>query len=181
MWQLLPVTLLVCVILTTLLLSLIFRRVFQRDRTSNGSMIANDDILKVLAEGSDLEMKEAIADPRIKVSIIQMQHLGLSREARRRMNKRFALSLADTQAESSIAMKKRISQETCMKIIEDFSHRPSCMGSIKDAMEDLITFIKKKYGSAINWTCNCCTDCCGQCYHGQICLCSENNLSLIHI
>ena len=176
-------TLLVCVILTTLLLSLIFARVFQRDRTSNDSVVANDDILKVLAEGSDQEMKEAIADPRIKVSIIQMQHLGLTREARRRMNKRFALSLGDTQAESSIAMKRRISKETCMRIIEDFSHRPSCMESIKDAKEDLITFIKKKYGNAISCTCNCCTDCCGQCCQGKICLCSENDNGgvLLHI
>ena len=128
-------------------------------------------------------MKEAIADPRIKVSIIQMQHVGLTREARRRMNKRFALSLGDTQAESSIAMKRRISKETCMRIIEDFSHRPSCMESIKDAKEDLITFIKKKYRNAISCTCNCCTDCCGQCYPGKGCLCSENDNGgvLLHI
>ena len=69
----------VVVILTTLLLSLIFAQVFQRNQTpksSNCPMVANDEILKALAEGSDQELKEAIGDPRIKVSVIQLQHLG---------------------------------------------------------------------------------------------------------
>ena len=108
-------TLLVIVIATTLSLSLIFARVFQRNQTpkpNKGSWVANDDILKTLTEGSDLEVKEAIADPRIKVSVIQMQHLGLTREVRRRRNRKLALSLADSQAESFIAMKKRITKET---------------------------------------------------------------------
>ena len=49
------------------------------------------------------------------------------------MNKELVLSLADSQAESFIVMKKRISKETCMKIIEDFSHKPSCMNNLKTA------------------------------------------------
>ena len=117
-------------------------------------MAANGEILNALVEGSDLEVKEAVADPRIKVSVIQLQHLGLTREERRRRNKKLALSLADSQAESFIAMKQRITKETCMKIIEDYCHRPSLMGNLKDAKEDLITFIKKKYGRAISYTCN---------------------------
>ena len=171
-------TLLVIVIATTLSLSLIFARVFQRNQTpkpNKGSWVANDDILKTLTEGSDLEVKEAIADPRIKVSVIQMQHLGLTREVRRRRNRKLALSLADSQAESFIAMKKRITKETCRKIIEDFCHRPSCMGNLKDTKEDLVTFIKNKYGSVVSCTCNSCTDCCGKCYHGQLCSCSDND------
>ena len=171
-------TLLVIVVVSTLTLSLIFARVFQRKQTpksGTGPVAPNDNILKVLAEGSDLEVKEAIGDPRIKVSVIQLQHLGLSRGERRIRNKKLALSMADTQAASFIAMKKRISKETCMKIIEDFTHRPSCMGTLKDAKEDLITFIKKKYGSAISCTCNSCTDCCGQCCHSQACSCSGND------
>ena len=42
-------------------------------------MVANDEILKALTEGSDQELKKAIGDPRIKVSVIQMQNLGLTR------------------------------------------------------------------------------------------------------
>ena len=33
-------------------------------------MTDNADILKTLAEGSDLELKEGVADPRIKVRIL---------------------------------------------------------------------------------------------------------------
>ena len=62
-----------------------------------------------------------------------------------------------------------------MQIIEDFMHRPSCIGNLKDAKEDLVTFIKKKYGSAVSCTCNSCTECCGKCYHGQVCSCSNND------
>ena len=110
----LSVTLLVIVILTTMLLSLIFARVFQRRQTPKSSPVGtNNDILKALTKGSDLEVKKAIADPRIKVSVIQMQDLGLTREERRRRNRKLVLSLADSQAESFIALKKRISKETC--------------------------------------------------------------------
>ena len=107
--------LLVSVILTTFVLLFVFARVFHRNRpidAANNPVATNDDILKTLTEGSDLEVKEAIADPRIKVSVIQMQHLGLTREVRRRRNRKLALSLADSQAESFIAMKKRITKET---------------------------------------------------------------------
>ena len=181
-WCSLSVTVLVVVVLKTVLLSFIFARVFQRVRpigTADHSGAANDEILKDLAGGSDLEVKKVIADPRIKVSVIQMQHLGLTREERRKRNRQFLLNLADTQAESFIAMKKRISKETCMKIIEDFTHRPSCLGNLKDAKEDLITFIKKKYGNAVSCTYNSCTKCCGQCSHDQICSCSENENGVI--
>ena len=151
-----------------------FARVFWRIRpTTNDPVAANDKILRDLAKGSDQELKEAIADPRIKVSVIQMQHLGLTREERRKRNRQFLLNLGDSQAESAITMKKRITKETCMQIIEDFSHRPSCMGNLKDAKEYLVNFIKKKYGSAVSCTCNSCTECCGKCYHGQVCSCSE--------
>ena len=172
----LSVTLLVVVILTTMLLSLIFARVFQRSQTPKSSPVCtNNDILKALTKGSDLEVKKAIADPRIKVSVIQMQDLGLTREERRRRNRKLVLSLADSQAESFIALKKRISKETCMKIIEDFCHRPCCMNSLQDAKEDLVTFIKKKYGNAVSCTCNSCAECCGNCYNGQACSCSDDN------
>ena len=161
---------------TTVLLTLIFARVFRSKQTiENFPLGANGDILKALVEGSDLEVKEAITDPRIKVSVIQMQNLGLTREERRKRNKRLALSLADSQAESIIAMKKRISMETCMKIIEDFIHTPSQMGTLKDAKEDLVTLIKTKYGTAVSYTGNLCADCCGQYFHDQACKCSDND------
>merc|ERR1719507_1709808 len=170
-----PAIFLVSVIGTTVGLLFAFARVFWSIRpTTNDPVAANDKILRDLAEGSDQELKEAIADPRIKVSVIQMQHLGLTREERRKRNRQFLLNLGDSQAESAITMKKRITKETCMQIIEDFSHRPSCMGNLKDAKEDLVTFIKKKYGSAVSCTCNSCTECCGKCYHGQVCSCSDN-------
>ena len=172
------VTFLIVVILSTFILSFVFARVFQRFPqvgTTNDPVAPNDEILRVLAEGSDLEVKEAIADPRIKVSVIQMQHLGLTREERRKRNRQFLLNLGDSQAESAITMKKRITKETCMQIIEDFSHRHSCIGNLKDAKEDLVNFIKKKYGSAVSCTCNSCTECCGKCYHGQVCSCSNND------
>ena len=169
-------TLFAIVILTTIVLLFVFARVFGRNRPiAKDAVAANRWILKALATGSNLEVKEAIADPRIKVSVIQMQHLGLTREERRRRNRQFVLNLADSQTESFIAMKKRITKETCMKIIEDFSHRPSCMGNLKDAKEDFVTFIKKKYRSAISWTRNSCTECCGKCYHGKVYLCSDND------
>ena len=108
-------TLFVIVILTTIVLLFVFAQVFQRNRpidAANDPVASNDEILKTLVEGSDQEVKEAIADPGIKVSVIQMQHLGLTREVRRRRNRKLALSLADSQAESFIAMKKRITKET---------------------------------------------------------------------
>ena len=105
---------LIVVILPTLVLSFVFARVFQKIppiATTNDPVPTNTEILKSLEEGSDLEVKEAIADPRIKVSVIQMQHLGLAREERRRRNRQFVLNLADSQAESFIAMKKRITRD----------------------------------------------------------------------
>merc|ERR1719507_762437 len=171
-----PAIFLVSVIGTTVGLLFAFARVFWRIRpTTNDPVAANDKILRDLMEGSDQELKEAIANPRIKVSVIQMQHLGLTREERRKRNRQFLLNLGDSQAESAITMKKRITKETCMQIIEDFSHRPSCMGNLKDAKEDLVTFIKKKYGSAVSCTCNSCNKCCGKCYHGQVCSCSDSD------
>ena len=97
--------------------------------------------MKSLAEGSDQEVKEVIANPRIKVSVTQLQHLGLTREERRRRNRKLVLSLADSQAKSFIVLKKRISKETCMRIIEDYTHRPSCINSLKDAKEDVVAMI----------------------------------------
>ena len=148
-------TVLIVVILPTLVLSLVFARVFQKIppiATTNDPVPTNTEILKSLEEGSDLEVKEAIADPRIKVSVIQMQHLGLPRVERRKRNTSLALSLADTQAKSFIVMKQRISKETCMQIIEDFMHRPSRMDNLKEAKEDLVRLIKKKYGRPITFT-----------------------------
>ena len=73
------VILLISVILTTLVLLFVFGRVFQRNRpidAANDPVASNDEILKTLVEGSNLEVKEAFADPRIKVSVIQLHHLG---------------------------------------------------------------------------------------------------------
>ena len=110
---------LVFVIVITVGLLFAFERVFRRIRpTINDPVAANYETLKALVEGSDQEVKEAIADPRIKVSVIQMQHLGLTREERRARNRQLLLNLADCQAESAITMKKRITKETCMQIIE---------------------------------------------------------------
>ena len=72
-------TLFVIVIVTTVVLLFAFARVFRRNRLiTKDPVAANDGILKALATGSNLEVKEAIADTRIKVSVIQMQHLGLA-------------------------------------------------------------------------------------------------------
>ena len=106
---------LVFVIVTTVVLLFSFPRVFRRIRsTGNRPLAANNDTLKALVEGSDQEVKEAVADPRIKMSVIQLQHLGLTREERRKRNRQFLLNLADSQAKSAITMKKRITKETCM-------------------------------------------------------------------
>ena len=177
------VAILVSVILPTLILSLVFARVFHRVQSKgNGPVAANDEILKALAEGSDLEVHEAVADPRIKVSAIQLQHLGLTRDERRRRNRKLLLSLADSQAEAVIAMKRRITKATCMQIIDDYNHRPSRMGNLKDAKEDLITFIKKKYGSVISCTCSCnCSYTCGQCSRGRIWMKEDEGGILLHL
>ena len=126
-------TILVIVIVTTLVLSWVFARAFQKNRRpeSNRAPGGGGEILKTLAEGSDQEVKEVIANPRIKVSVTQLQHLGLTKEERRRRNRKLVLSLADSQAKSFIVLKKRISKETCMRIIDDYTHRPSCMGNLK--------------------------------------------------
>jgi len=135
-----PVILLVVVIVITVGLLFAFARVFWRPRsTANDLVAANDKILRDLVEGLDQEVKEAIADPRIKISVIQLQYLGLTREERRRRNRQFFLNLADSQAESAITMKRRITKETCMQILEDYMHRPSCMSNLKEAKEDLVT------------------------------------------
>ena len=51
-------TLLIVVVLTTFLLSFIFAQVFQRIQPSDTDPVAaNDEILKALASGSDLEVR----------------------------------------------------------------------------------------------------------------------------
>ena len=61
------------------------------------------------------------------MSVLQLPHLGLTRQERRRRNRRLVLSLADSQAKSFITLKKRIPKEAYSRIIDDFGHRPSCM------------------------------------------------------
>ena len=105
---------LVVVILTTSLFSCIFSLAFRRKQPyefSNSPGTPNDNILEALAEGSDSEIKKAIKDPKIRVSVLQLQHLGLTRQERRTRNKKFVLCLADSQAESFIELKKRITKE----------------------------------------------------------------------
>ena len=90
------------VIVITVALSFAFARLFWRIRSNaNDPVATNSEILKALAEGSNQEVKEAIADPRIKMSVIQLQHLGLTREERRKRNRQFLLNLADSQAKSA--------------------------------------------------------------------------------
>ena len=110
--------------------------------------IGTSNMLRSLAEGSVAEVKNVVSESKISVSLCQMQHLELDRDVRRAKNKQFVKCLADTQAEAFTDMKKRINKETCMKIIEDFSHTPSRLANLKDATEDLITEMKKKFEDA---------------------------------
>ena len=133
--KLVSVILLAIVIISTLLLSAIFGRAFRTavaQESISTSLGSNSEILKALTEGSDQELKEVLDDPRIKMSVLQLQHLGLTREERRRRNRRLVLSMADSQAKSFIALKKRISKETCSRIIDDFGHRPSCRNNLME-------------------------------------------------
>ena len=63
-----------------------------------------------------------------------MQHLGLTREERRRRNRKLVLSLANSQAQSFIILKKRIPKDISMRMLDDFQYRPSRMNNLKNAM-----------------------------------------------
>ena len=83
-------------------------------------------VLKTLVEGSQTEMKEVIGRPGIKASIIQLQHLELPRDKRRRRNRRLMRCLADRQAKAFAKLKQLASLEACSQIIDDFTYSPSC-------------------------------------------------------
>ena len=139
--------LLAVVIVSTLLLLAIFALLFktkQPPKSKGASFGSNSDILRALSKGSDQELKEVVDDPRLRVSVIQLQHLGLIREERRRRNRKLLLSLADFQAKSFVILKRRLPKEISMRIIEDFEYEPTCMNNLKEAMEDRVALIKKK-------------------------------------
>ena len=132
------VILMVSVVLVTILMSFQIPHVFGKDIAMKKAS-GTSNVLKTLTEDSVAEVKKVVADPKISTSISQMQHLRLDRDLRRAKNKQFVNCLADTQAEAFTDMKKRINKETCVKVIEDFSHTPSRLGDLKDATEDLKT------------------------------------------
>ena len=69
-------------IVVTLLLLAIFARIFKTNQppmSKGPPLISNSDILRTLTDGSDLELKKIVGDPRLRISVIQLQHLGLTR------------------------------------------------------------------------------------------------------
>ena len=139
--NLLLVILVVSVVLVTLLMSFHIPYVFGKDIPMK-KVSGTSNVLKTLTEDSVAEVKKVVAHPKISTSISQLQHLGLDRDLRRAKNKQFVKCLADTQAEAFTVMKKRINKETCMKVIDDFSHTPSRLANLKDATEVLIEDLK---------------------------------------
>ena len=166
----------VSVVLVTLLMSFyIPYKLGKNIRMSK--TIGTSNMLRSLTEGSVAEVKNVVSDSKISVSLCQMQHLELDRDVRRAKNKQFVICLANSQAEAFTAMKKRVNKETCMKIIEDFSHTPSRLGNIKDAMEDLNTLIKKKFRGSTSFTWTSGVGCCDKFDQGHRFLCSTGVLA----
>ena len=151
--------LMVSVVLVTVLMSFYIPYKFGKNISMNKT-IGTNHVLRTLTEGSVAEVKNVVFDSKISVSLCQMQHLGLDREERRAKNKQFVICLANSQAEAFTVMKKRINKKTCMKIIEDFSHTPSRLGNIKDAVEDLKSLIKKKFRGSTSSTWTSFVGCC---------------------
>ena len=116
--------------------------------------------MRALTNGTVAQMKGALAHPRIKASVTQMQYLELSREDRRSRNRFLVRCLGNRKIKAFINLKKNFNQEIAVKIIEDFSYSPSCVNNLKDALEDLRGEIKDKY-DATSCTCTSVFDCCG--------------------
>ena len=136
-----------------------------------------DTTLKILVEGSTAEVRKLIAERRISSSLAQLQKLDLPRERRRRINRKIVVSLAAGQAKAFAKLKRLARKETAQAMIDDFTHSPdSCIGLVKDTIEDLKDSMKEKY-DAMSCSCSCsgngCSTgngCCGRCrYQVQCC------------
>ena len=107
--------------------------------------LGSSTVLKTLVGGSAAEVKKVISRKGIKASITQLQKLELPREVRRRRNRIFVRCLADSQAKAFTKLKGFPNKETCQQIMDDFTHSPSCMGKLKDTIENQKDAMKKKY------------------------------------
>ena len=133
------------------------------------SIPGGNPTLKTLVGGSTSEVKGVVGNQRISSCLAQLQKLDLPREKRRRINRKFVICLAAGQAKAFAKLKKLAKKETA-KIIDDFTHDPSsCMGVLKDNIEEVKESMEKKY-HATSLTCTCTgNSCCGYCSHQQQC------------
>ena len=103
--------------------------------------------LKTFVNGSPTEVEIVIGERNISSSLAQLQKLDLARERRRRINRKIVICLAAGQAKAFAKLRTMSSKETSQQIIDDFTHsRDSCIGKLKDTVEDLKDFMKEKYG-----------------------------------
>ena len=120
------------------------------------ALLGLNTILKILVKGSAAEVKKVISRQGVKASITQLQKLELPRETRRRRNRLFVRCLADTQAKAFAKLKGFPNKETSSQIMDDFTHSPSsCMGKLKDSIEDLKDAMKEMYDAIY---CKCTVD-----------------------
>ena len=115
-------------------------------RNSILALPGGNTILKIFVDGSTSEVKEILGGQKISSSLAQLQKLDLPRERRRSLNRKIVISLAAGQAKAFARLKKLATKEAAQQIIDDFTHSPdSCMGKLKDSIEDLKDSLKQKY------------------------------------
>ena len=157
--------------------------------TSAGDACASE-INSTSTDGIQISASNLITkQPRISAKLTQLQHLGLNHEARREQNKRFVLALEDSEGKQNafVALKRKISQKTAQKIVDDFNHSNSCMDNVCDAVKDIKNTLKNHF-KGINCACTCAIPCCGHCEEETRCqLCGQgpnwevSNLKVIQI
>ena len=126
--------------------------------------------LKILVDGSNADVKDAICNQKISPSLAQLQKLDLPREKRRRVNRKIVICLAVGQAKAFAKLKRLAGKETARQVIEDCTHSSSsCMGRLKDNIEDVKNSMEKNY-HAMSCSCSTGNGCSGRCrYRHQFC------------
>ena len=100
--------------------------------------------MRTLVKGSAAEVKKVISRQGVRASITQLQNLELPRKERQRRNHVLVHCLGNSKAEAFIKLKKVPNKEAVQQVLDDFNH-DSCMGKVKDVMEDRKDRAKKFY------------------------------------
>ena len=132
-------------------ISLVLLAAFGSDRTLPKTLGYNTT-LRALTNGTVAQLKEALAHPRIKESVTQLQYLELPREDRRSRNRLLVRCLDNRKTKAFINLMKSFNEEIAAKIIEDFTHSLSHVNNIKDTLDDLRKEIKDKYDAHLSQT-----------------------------